>query len=92
LNAPASGKRPHEEGGRVEEPQFTGSRSIIRWSKVTIGIERNKQGDGEEKKGLDPMLASPDVMCMRVLKSRITGWTGPTYAEYNLQTRRLDEI
>jgi len=34
---------PHEEGGRVHEKDFTGSRAIARWSHNMIGLERNKQ-------------------------------------------------
>ncbi|WP_304274683.1 toprim domain-containing protein [Caulobacter segnis] len=33
----------HEEGGRVLEKHFTGSRAIARWSHAMIGLERNKQ-------------------------------------------------
>ncbi|QXZ53892.1 toprim domain-containing protein [Caulobacter vibrioides] len=33
----------HEEGGRVLEKHFTGSRAIARWSHAMLGLERNKQ-------------------------------------------------
>lgn len=33
----------HEEGGRVLEKHFTGSRAIARWSHNMIGLERDKQ-------------------------------------------------
>lgn len=33
----------HEEGGRVLEKHFTGSRAIARWSHAMIGLERDKQ-------------------------------------------------
>jgi len=51
---------PHEEGGRVHEKDFTGSRAIARWSHFMFGIERNKQ--------------EPDQpTCFRILKDRYTG-------------------
>ncbi len=59
LTTPKTGK-PHEEGGRVLENQFTGSRGIMRWAHNMIGIERNKQ---------DP--TSPTVI--RILKERESG-------------------
>lgn len=52
--------KPHEEGGRVFEKHFRGSRSIAYWSHFLFGIERNKQ--------------EPDgVTTFRVLKDRYTG-------------------
>lgn len=91
LNTPSTGAK-HEEGGRVQEAQFTGSRSIARWSTHMIGLERDKQADGEPKKGVDEMLTSPEIMCARILKNRVSGWTGPTYLEYNLDDRSLLEV
>lgn len=41
LTTPAG--TPHEEGGRVYEKHFTGSRAIARWSHCMVGLERNKQ-------------------------------------------------
>lgn len=58
LTTPQNGK-PHEEGGRVYENQFRGSRSIAYWSHFLFGIERDKQSD--------------DPTCFRVLKDRYTG-------------------
>lgn len=52
--------KPHEEGGRVHEKHFRGSRSISYWTHFIFAIERNKQ---------DP--DSPSVF--RVLKDRYTG-------------------
>ena len=51
--------KAHEEGGRVLEKQFRGSRSIAYWSHFLFGIERDKQSD--------------DVTVFRVLKDRYTG-------------------
>lgn len=41
LNAPAKGAS-HEEGGKVLESQFTGSRGLMRFGNYMLGIERNK--------------------------------------------------
>lgn len=38
--------KPHEEGGRVMEKHFTGSRALARWTHNMIGLERNKQDEG----------------------------------------------
>lgn len=35
--------KPHEEGGRVMEKHFTGSRALARWTHNMIGLERDKQ-------------------------------------------------
>lgn len=47
LNKPLKGK-PHEEGGRVQLDQFTGSKSMIRWSQYILGLERDSQDPDEE--------------------------------------------
>ena len=52
--------KAHEEGGRVLEKQFRGSRSIAYWSHFLFGIERDKQDTG-------------GVTVFRVLKDRYTG-------------------
>lgn len=52
--------KAHEEGGRVLEKQFRGSRSIAYWSHFLFAIERDKQDVG-----------TPTVF--RVLKDRYTG-------------------
>jgi twinkle protein len=52
--------KAHEEGGRVLEKQFRGSRSIAYWSHFLFGIERDKQ-------------ATDDITTFRVLKDRYTG-------------------
>jgi twinkle protein len=52
--------KSHEEGGRVQERHFRGSRSIAYWSNFLFGLERDKQEiDG--------------VTTFRVLKDRYTG-------------------
>lgn len=52
--------KAHEEGGRVLEKQFRGSRSIAYWSHFLFGIERDKQDES-------------GVTVFRVLKDRYTG-------------------
>ena len=56
--------KPHEEGGRVMEKHFTGSRAIARWSHYMFGLERNKQDENEMKR---------QTTTVRVLKDRFTG-------------------
>ncbi len=73
--------KAHEEGGRVLEKQFTGGRSIARWSHNLLALERDKQ---------DP--EAPTIL--RVLKDRETGdATGQKIAlEYDRDTGRYREI
>ena len=71
---------PHEEGGRVHEKDFTGSRAIARWAHFLFGIERNKQ--------------EPDSpTCFRILKDRYTGdGNGVTFGlRWDRDTGRLEE-
>lgn len=72
---------PHEEGGRVMEKHFTGSRALARWSTDMFGLERDKQSPEE------PTL-------IRGLKDRRAGdATGPLLAlTYNRDTGRLVEV
>lgn len=72
---------PHEEGGRVHESQFTGSRAIARWAHNLFGLERNKQ--------------EPDSpTTFRILKERETGdATGFTFGlGYNRSDGLLREV
>ena len=52
--------RAHEEGGRVLEKQFRGSRAIAYWSHFLFGIERDKQ-------------STDDITTFRVLEDRYAG-------------------
>jgi twinkle protein len=72
--------KPHEEGGRVMEKHFRGSRSIAYWSHFLFGIERNKQD-------------TEGVITFRVLKDRYTGdAAGVTFGLcYERETGRLNE-
>lgn len=56
--------KPHEEGGRVMEKHFTGSRAIARWSHYMFGLERDKQHED---------LVKRQTTTFRVLKDRFTG-------------------
>jgi twinkle protein len=56
--------KPHEEGGRVMEKHFTGSRAIARWAHYMFGLERNKQHEDPEMR---------QVTKFRILKDRFTG-------------------
>ncbi|MGL5013683.1 MAG: hypothetical protein ACRC6V_05245, partial [Bacteroidales bacterium] len=80
LNPPKGGS-PHEEGGQVQEVQFTGSRGLMRYSQLILGFERNKQGEGEEK----------NLSQIRVLKDRNFGQTGVIPTKYDPTTGRLTE-
>lgn len=83
LTTPTHGK-PHEEGGRVMENQFTGSRAIARWSHYMFGLERNKQAED---------LVERRTTIVRILKDRLTGEAdGHTLPlHYDVATGRLQE-
>lgn len=70
----------HEDGGRVQEKHFRGSRAVAFWSHYLVGLERNKQ---------DP--DCPTVV--RGLKDRLTGDSvGPFIAlRYNRETGLMEE-
>lgn len=72
--------KPHEEGGRVLEKHFRGSRAIGYWSHFLFGLERDKQHPEQ-----------PTVF--RVLKDRYTGdAAGLTFGlRYDRQTGRMEE-
>jgi twinkle protein len=76
--------KPHEEGGRVMEKHFTGSRAIARWAHYMFGLERNKQAEDTVERS---------TTTFRVLKDRFTGQaTGKTFQlHYNEQNGRLLE-
>lgn len=78
LNPPKNGA-PHEEGGQVQEVQFTGSRALMRFSQVILGFERNKQAEGDAK----------NLSMIRLLKERNFGGSGVVPSIYNPVTGRL---
>lgn len=71
----------HEEGGRVLEKHFTGSRAIARWSHNLFALERDKQ-------------APDEPTTFRILKERETGdATGLTFGlQYDRETGRMFEV
>lgn len=82
LTTPSSGS--HEEGARVEAKHFRGSRAIMQWSYIMLGLERNNQHpDIEERK----------KTIIRILKERYTGQgVGKTVSlRYNTDTYMLEE-
>lgn len=76
--------KPHEEGGRVMEKHFTGSRAIARWAHYMFGLERNKQHEDPEMR---------QVTKFRILKDRFTGRaTGHIFhMKYNSMSGTLSE-
>jgi twinkle protein len=76
--------KSHEEGGRVMEKHFTGSRAIARWSHYMFGLERNKQ---------DPDPVKRQTTTFRVLKDRFAGSaTGEKFGlHYDRKTGYLNE-
>lgn len=71
LNEPPRDRIPHEEGGRVKEAHFAGSRAMIRFSNYIIALERNKQ---------DPDVIQRNTTTVRILKDRDFGdATGETF-------------
>lgn len=74
LNEPPRDRIPHEEGGRVKEAHFAGSRAMIRFSNYIFALERNKQ---------DPDIVKRNTTTFRVLKDRDFGQaTGETFEIY----------
>tara|TARA_Y100000114_G_scaffold50443_2_gene46062 strand:- start:12533 stop:14266 length:1734 start_codon:yes stop_codon:yes gene_type:complete len=84
LNEPPRDRIPHEEGGRVKESHFAGSRAMIRFSNLILGLERNKQ---------DIDVVQRNTTICRVLKDRDFGTaTGETFEiYYNPETGRYLE-
>lgn len=77
--------KAHEEGGRVLEKHFTGSRAIARWSHYMFGLERDKQhADAVQRQ----------TTTVRVLKDRFTGSaTGERFGiRYDRETGYLNEV
>jgi twinkle protein len=72
--------KPHEEGGRVYEKHFTGSRAIARWSHVLFALEGDKQDRS-------------NMRLFRILKHRKRGSaTGVTFGlHYDATTGLMSE-
>jgi twinkle protein len=84
LNEPPRDQNSHEEGGRVKESQFAGSRAMIRYANYVIGLERNKQASDKTRR---------NTTTVRILKDREFGdATGETFdILYDLNTGKLQE-
>lgn len=82
LNAPAKGAS-HEEGGKVLESQFTGSRGLMRFGNYMLGIERNKDPElPPEERNLGHIV---------LLKDRQYGRAGRFPVYYNQDTDQFLE-
>lgn len=81
LNPPQTGA-PHEEGGRVKEHQFTGSRAMVKWSNFILGLERNKQAEDATER---------NTTTCRLLKDREFGNSGTFPIYYDKTTGRYLE-
>jgi twinkle protein len=79
LNSPDKSSKSHENGGRVLESQFTGSRALMRYSHMMFGFERNKQAQ------------DPNCSIIRLLKNRKYGKTGTCKTYYEASTGRLTQ-
>jgi twinkle protein len=80
-------KRPdgkgHEDGAVTSLSQLRGSGSIAQLSDMVIGLERDSQNED---------IVMRNTTCVRVLKNRFVGMTGPaTYLYYDKDTGRLHE-
>ena len=79
-----SGGQAHEDGGRISLSELRGSQSIAQLSDIVIGMERDQQHEDETIR---------NTTCVRVLKNRYTGETGPAcYLHYDKQTGRMSEV
>ena len=77
LNAPGPHQRSHENGGRVLESQFTGTRAAMRYSHMIFGFERNKGA------------VDPDCSYLCLIKNRKYGRTCRVKTYYSQRTGRL---
>lgn len=77
LNPPEKGKKSHENGGRVHESQFTGSRALQRYCHLMWGFERNKTA------------VDPNCSVTTIIKNRKYGKTGRVRTYYDANTARL---
>ena len=73
----------HEEGAVTSLAQLRGSGSIAQLSDMVLGLERDSQSED---------IVMRNTTCLRVLKNRFVGMTGPaTYLYYDKDTGRLHE-
>lgn len=65
-----SGRKAHEDGGRVSMSDLRGSQAISQLSDTVIGLERDQQDEADKR----------NTTRVRVLKNRFLGQTGPACA------------
>jgi twinkle protein len=84
LTTPSTGPG-HEEGGRVEAKQLTGSRALMRYADVLWALERNTQHE-------DPAIRATSTF--RVLKDRVSGRAvgNSLYLQYDPATSLQREV
>lgn len=74
----------HEDGGKISLQDLRGSQSIAQLSDMVIGMERDQQHEDQEVR---------NTTCVRVLKNRYTGQTGPAcWLKYSVDTGRMQEV
>lgn len=83
LSKPQDPRIPFEEGGTVRLGDFRGSQSIAFWSTFMLAVERNTQGDKEERL----------LTYLRIVKDRLTGMSTGEVVEIrgDIKTGRLKE-
>ena len=78
-----SGSKAHEDGGKISLGELRGSAAIAQLSDIVIGLERDQQH-------ADP--TTRNTTCVRVLKNRFVGLTGPAcYLYYDQESGRMIE-
>jgi twinkle protein len=76
--------KAHEDGGSISLQDLRGSQTIAQLSDIVIGMERNQQHE-------DPLVRN--TTCVRILKNRYTGQTGPAcWLRYDIDTGRMTEV
>lgn len=76
--------KAHEDGGTISLQDLRGSQTIAQLSDIVIGMERNQQHEDIEVR---------NTTCVRVLKNRYTGQTGPAcWLRYDVDTGRMTEV
>ncbi len=78
-----SGSKAHEDGGKISLGELRGSAAIAQLSDIVIGLERDQQHADPETR---------NTTCVRVLKNRFVGLTGPAcYLYYDKVSGRMIE-
>ena len=78
-----SGSKAHEDGGKISLGELRGSAAIAQLSDIVIGLERDQQHADPETR---------NTTCVRVLKNRFVGLTGPAcYLYYDKESGRMIE-